>query len=92
MRRHLSLAILSIGVTCIAFGAGATYSYYQRYWNTLKPESVVAYLYTYTCSECGYDKAEGDYSFSVTNGYEFCPECGADRQYNHFEESSIYHK
>lgn len=92
MRKQFTLAVAGLAISCVLFGAGVMYHYDQMNWNHFKPDSVVAYLYTYTCDECGYEHAEGDYSFSVTNGYEFCPMCGADRQFEHFEESSIYHK
>lgn len=92
MNRQISLAVAALGLACTLFGAGFMHQYHVMNWNDLKPDSVVAYLYTYTCEECGYEHAEGDYSFSVSNGYEYCPECGHERQISSFEESSIYKK
>lgn len=91
MRKQFTLALLGLSISCILFGAGVMHSIDSMNWHKFKPESVVTYLYTYICDECGYELAEGDYSFSVENGYEFCPMCGADRQFDHFEESSLYH-
>lgn len=64
----------------------------QKNWYRLKPESVVSYQYLYTCEECGNPHAEGDYSFSVTNGYEYCYQCQAYRQFEFFEDSSLIKK
>jgi len=92
MKKQLTLAIAAFGITCTLFGAGFMHYYNSVHWNDLKPDSVVAYLYTYTCEKCGYENGEGDYSFSVSNGFEYCPECGYEKQFNTFEESALNHK
>ena len=42
-------------------------------------KTIVADMYTYTCENCGYENAEGDYSYVSQQGFERCPECGIYR-------------
>lgn len=61
-------------------------------WHDVMPDNIVAYMYTYTCEECDYELAEGDYSIVSQQGFEFCPECHEHREYQAERESALFKK
>lgn len=48
---------------------------------SLQPKTTVQVFYTETC-QCGYDKAEVDYSIVSDKGYFECPNCGCNYEFS----------
>lgn len=76
MKRDVMKYVI-VGVCAFAIGGVTTLTVNAK---TNSTKTIVADMYTYTCEHCGYEKAEGDYSYVSQQGFERCPECGAYKE------------
>lgn len=72
--------ITRMAMVMVAYSVGFTISNAMINTSTTSTKTVVAEMYTFKCEDCGYDKAEGDYSYVSEQGFERCPECGMYRE------------
>lgn len=89
-RKKFIIAEIASIAASIALGATLAYGVVLHNWNSFIPENIVAYMYTYTCDQCGYELAEGDYSIVSEQGFEFCPECHYHREYQNEKDSALF--
>ena len=90
-RKEIAKELSLIG-TALVLGIMIAYliiSYNYRL-NIFMPDKVVAYMYTYTCDQCGYELAEGDYSIVSQQGFEFCPECHYHREFFKEKDGALF--